>query len=102
LAGSLSGPKITLLLGAELSGRSLAYWVKRDLHAGDLGFLKDFALFRNRPPPAVVERLCERGFMAKTNGGRGRMTLKGWIAILLRKAFARKKLTQPALCQAKK
>jgi hypothetical protein len=66
-------------------------WVQRDLQRGDLSYLRDFALFRNRlPPSAVVDRLCERGFLAKSNRGRTRMTLKGWIAILLRNTFARK------------
>jgi hypothetical protein len=66
-------------------------WVERELQSGDLSCLRDFALFRNRrPPSAVVDRLCDRGFMEVTNRGRRRMTLKGWIAILLRTTFARK------------
>jgi hypothetical protein len=75
-----------------MSKRSFARsWVRRDLHRGDLSCLTDFALFRNRlPPSAVVDRLCERGFLAKTNRAGIRMTLKGWIAILLRNTFARK------------
>jgi hypothetical protein len=75
-----------------MSKRSFARsWVLRDLQRGDLSYLRDFASFRNRrPPSAVVDRLCERGFLAKTNRGRTRMTLKGWIAILLRNTFARK------------
>jgi len=65
--------------------------VERDLQRGDLSFLGDFALFRNRrPPSAVVDRLCERGFLAQTERGRRRMTLKGWVAILLRRTFARR------------
>ena len=76
--------------GAELSGASIRVWVEHDLHQGDLRVLKDFAFFRNgRPPSIVVDRLCERGFLA--NGrGRPRMTLKGWAAILLRGTFARR------------
>ena len=81
----LSGVGAKLL---QLSG--MRSWVRRDLHRGDLGFLTDFAFFRNRrPPSAVVDRLCERGFMAKTERARSRMTLKGWVAILLRRTFAR-------------
>ena len=72
-------------------------WVERDLHRGDLSCLKDFALFRDRfPDYAVVDRLCERGFLAKTNHALIRMTLKGWIAILLRNTFARKFLQPKA------
>jgi hypothetical protein len=45
-------------------------WVERDLQPGDLGFLGHFAFFKNRrPPSAVVDRLCERGFLAKTARG---------------------------------
>lgn len=65
--------------------------VERDLQRGDLSFLSDFAFFRNRYPPSiVVDRLCERGFMAKTAHLRRRMTLKGWAAVFLRRTFARK------------
>jgi hypothetical protein len=64
--------------------------LERDLHVGDLRALNDFAFFRNeRPPSAVVDRLCERGFLAKTERGRTRMTLKGWTAVVLRHTFAR-------------
>src|SRR5215831_20984973 len=79
--------------GAKLSGpSSLARsWVERDLQRGDLSFLRDFAFFRNRwPPSVVVDRLDERGFLARTERVRPRMTLKGWIAILLRHTFARR------------
>jgi hypothetical protein len=44
--------------------------VERDLQLGDLRSLSDFAFFRNRYPPSIiVERLCERGFLAKTGRG---------------------------------
>jgi hypothetical protein len=65
-------------------------WLERDLQRGDLSFLTDFAFFRNRHPPSiVVDRLSERGFLAKTERGSSRMTLKGWIAILLRRTSAK-------------
>ena len=65
--------------------------LERDLLVGDLRALNDFAFFRNaRPPSAVVDRLCERGFLAKTERGRPRMTLKGWTAVVLRHTFARR------------
>jgi len=70
--------------------------VERDLHWGDLSALSDFALFRNRYPPSiVVDRLCERGFLAKTGRGRPRMTPKGWIAVLSRHTIARRDWTKP-------
>jgi len=78
--------------GRKMSGALLARsWVERDLQRGDLRFLIDFAFFRNRrPPSAVRDRLCERGFLAKTARGRSRMTFEGWVAILLRHTFARR------------
>ena len=68
----------------------LRSWVERDLQVGDLRVLSNFAFRRTHPPSAVVDRLCERGFLAKTERGRTRMTLKGWIAVLLRQTVARK------------
>jgi hypothetical protein len=65
--------------------------VERDLHVGDLRVLSDFALFRNRYPPSiVVDRLCERGFLAKTSRVRPRMTLKGWMAVFSSAHFCAK------------
>ena len=65
--------------------------LERDLRVGDLRALNDFAFFRNaRPASAVVDRLCERGFLEKTERGRTRMTLKGWTAVVLRHTFARR------------
>jgi hypothetical protein len=66
-------------------------WVERDLQGGDLSCLSDFALFRNRrPASAVIDRLCERRFMAKAIRMRPRITLKGWIAVFLRQTVARR------------
>jgi hypothetical protein len=66
-------------------------WLRRDLKRGDLSFLTDFAFFRNRhPPSAVVDRLREREFLAQTARGGSRMTLKGWIAILLGHTLGRR------------
>jgi hypothetical protein len=65
--------------------------LESDLQRGDLRVLKDFAFFRNcYPPSVVVDRLCERGFLAKTERGRTRMTLKGWFAVLSRGTIARR------------
>jgi hypothetical protein len=85
-------------MGAELLRPSLMRSrVERDLHVGDLRALNDFAFFRNdRPPSAVVYRLCQRGFLAKTASGRCRLTAKGWIAVLLRQTVARRDLTENA------
>ena len=79
------------VVGVTLLGRLTRSWVERDLQGGDLSCLRDFALFRNRrPASAVIDRLCERGFMAKTARMRRRITLKGWIAVLLRQTVARR------------
>lgn len=62
------------VVGVTLLGRLTRSWVERDLQGGDLSCLRDFALFRNRrPASAVIDRLCERGFMAKTARWRHRM-----------------------------
>jgi hypothetical protein len=81
----------TRRIGGELLRLSfMRSWVERDLHRGDLSVLGDFASFGNRrPPSAIVDRLCERGFVTKTARG-SRMTLKGWIAILSRHTIARR------------
>ena len=63
--------------------------MERDLHVGDLRILSDFAFRNDRPPSLVVNRLCERGFLATTERGRTRMTLKGWAAVFLRQTVAR-------------
>jgi len=88
---SIGAAVAALAIVAKLTSQRQRSWVQRDLQRGDLSLLTDFALFRNRrPPSAVVDRLCERGFMAKTARGRTRMTLKGWVAILFRHTTARR------------
>jgi hypothetical protein len=78
--------------GAQLSEQTFARsWVERELQPGDLSCLRDFAFFTDRRPPStVVDRLCDREFMKVTSRGRRRMTLKGWMAILLRQTVARR------------
>jgi hypothetical protein len=65
--------------------------LERDLARGDLRALSNIAFGRSFDGPDLdqVDRLCERGFLAKTRKARARMTLKGWIAILLRHTIAR-------------
>jgi len=77
--------------GAELSESSLIRSrLERDLARGDLRALSDIAFGRVHGPDFdQVDRLCERGFLAKTRKGRARMTLKGWVAILLRHTIAK-------------
>jgi hypothetical protein len=76
--------------GKSLQPSLLRSWVERDLHVGDLRVLSEFAFGRTRSPSIVIDRLSERGFLAKTERGRTRMTLKGWIAVFLRHTFARR------------
>ena len=79
-------------MGRKLLQSSLPRsWVERDLYVGDLRALSGFAFFRNRYPPSiVVDRLCKRGFLATTERGRPRVTLKGWIAVLSRRTIAQR------------
>ena len=66
-------------------------WVERDLHKGDLRVLSEVAFRRTaRPHLGPVERLYKRGFLAQTTSGPCcRMTLTGWVAVLLRHIWAR-------------
>src|SRR5262249_31234249 len=87
----------TEAMGAKLLQSSLlCSRLERDLQVDDLRVLCDFAFFRNdRPPSAIVDRLCERGYVAKTTRGRARrMTLKGSVAVLLRQTVARRDRTE--------
>ena len=78
--------------GAGLSGSSLRFRLERDLHRGDLRVLSHIASGRvDGPDFGQVDRLCERGFLAMTQKGRARLTLKGWIAVFLRRTIAKRK-----------
>ena len=85
-----------LAVGVKLTGQRQRAWVERDLYTGDLRALSGVAFRRNTYPPSiVVSRLKERGFMGKTaRGSRNRVTLKGWIAVLLRHTSARRPETK--------
>ena len=76
--------------GLSLLPSLLRSWVERDLHTGDLRVLSNFAFRTTRPPSAVVDQLCERGFLAKTERGHTWVTPKGWLAVFLRHTFARR------------
>jgi hypothetical protein len=67
---SIGAAVAALAIVAKLTPQQQRSWLERDLQRGDLSVLRDFALFRNRrPPSAVVDRLRERGFLAKTARG---------------------------------
>jgi hypothetical protein len=95
LLGSLFG---ALALVVKFTGQQQRAWVERDLYVGDLRTLSDIA-FRRIAGPAFgpVDRLCKRGFLVKTGRGPCRMTLKGWVAVVLRNTSARSKLADPKL-----
>jgi hypothetical protein len=87
LLGAVVG---SLAIVAKLTGSRQRAWVERDLYVGDLRILSDIAFRRIAGPPfGSVERLCKRGLLMRTGRGPGRITLKGWIAILLRHTTAR-------------
>ena len=87
LLGSLFG---TLALVIKLTGPLQRSWVERDLWVGDLRVLSDIAFRRIHGPGfGQVERLRKRGFLVKTARGPCRMTLTGWVAVLLRNTSAR-------------
>lgn len=87
---------VGVLLGAlaiaiKLTGRRQRSWMERDLRVGDLRALNNIAFRRKGDEPAStqVDRLRERGFLANNARGNYRMTLTGWLAVLLRKTSAR-------------
>jgi hypothetical protein len=88
LLGSLLG---SLAIVIKLTGRLQRSWVERDLRVGDLRALSNIA-FRRIDGPAFdqIERLCKRGFLRMAAGRTGRMTLKGWVAVLFRNTSARR------------
>ena len=94
LLGSLFG----VALVVKLTGQRQRAWVERDLYVGDLRTLSDIA-FRRIDGPAFeqVQRLRKRGFLVKTARGPYRMTLLGWVAVLLRNTSARSKVADPHL-----
>ena len=78
-----------LAIVVKLTGQRQRTWVERDLYFGDLRALSDVASRRTvRPASAIVDRLGKRGL--RTARGSPRVTLKGWIAVLLRHTSARR------------
>ena len=80
-----------LAIVAILTGRRQRAWVERDLYMGDLRTLSDIAFRRIAGPPfGAVNRLRKRGFLVKTSRGLSRVSLTGWVAVLLRHTSARR------------
>jgi hypothetical protein len=88
LLGSVVG---ALAIVVKLTSQLQRSWVERDLYVGDLRTLSDIA-FRSISGPAFdqVQRLRKRGFLVKTARGPYRITLLGWVAVLLRNTSARR------------
>jgi hypothetical protein len=86
---------VALFFGAlailiKLTGQLQRSWVERDLHVGDLRVLSEIAFRRIHGPGfEQVQRLRKRGFLVKSARGPYRMTLTGWVALLLRNTSAR-------------
>jgi hypothetical protein len=87
---------VALLFGAlaiviKLTSQLQRSWVERDLLVGDLRVLSDIAFRRIAGPGfGQVERLIKRGFLVRNARGSCRMTLLGWVAVLLRNTSARR------------
>ena len=84
---------VALAIMIKLTGRGQRSWVERNLCVGDLRALNNIAFGRSFDGPDLgqVERLCKRGFLKTTTRGTCRMTLTGWVVILLRNTSARSK-----------
>jgi hypothetical protein len=86
---------VALAIVVKLTGQRQRAWVERDLYLGDLRALSGVAFRRNiRPPSIILSRLEEREFIGRTARGSCRVTLKGWIAVLLRHTSARRPETK--------
>jgi hypothetical protein len=59
---------------------------------GDLRTLRNIAFHTGVALPAStqIERLRKRGFLALTARGTYRMTVTGWVAVLLRNTYVRR------------
>jgi hypothetical protein len=80
-----------LAIVIKLTGQLQRSWVERDLWVGDLRVLSDIAFRRiDGPGFGQVERLRKRGFLVKTARGPCRMTLMGWVAVIVRNTSARR------------
>jgi hypothetical protein len=84
---------VALAIMIQLTGRRQRSWIERNLRLGDLRALSNIASGRSFDGPDLdqVERLCKRGFLKTTARGTCRMTLTGWVVILLRNTSARRK-----------
>ena len=80
-----------LAIVVKLTSQLQRSWVERDLWEGDLRVLSNIAFRRiNGPGFDQVQRLRKRGFLVKTARGRYRMTLMGWVAVVVRNTSARR------------
>lgn len=80
-----------LAVAAKLTSQRQRAWVERDLNMGDLRVLRGVAFRKNiLPASIIVSRLERRGFLERTARGSCRVTLKGWIAVLVRQTSARR------------
>ena len=80
-----------LAIVVKLTSQRQRAWVERDLNMGDLRVLRGVAFRKNiLPASIIVSRLERRGFLERTARGSCRVTLKGWIAVLVRQTSARR------------
>jgi hypothetical protein len=87
LVASLVG---ALAVVIKLTARLQRSWLERDLYVGDLRALSNIAFRRSdKPASTQIERLRKRRFLAWAAKGTCRMTLIGWVALLLRNTSAR-------------
>lgn len=61
-------------------------WATRDLRAGDLTALRDVAKGRGNPKDPRFNRLRNRGFVKESKTGTLRVTILGWLALLIKGA----------------
>jgi hypothetical protein len=60
-------------------------WARKELERGDLSTLSELAKGWGDPNPAQIERLNRRGFVAKKENQKLQVTLKGRLALWVRR-----------------
>jgi hypothetical protein len=58
-------------------------WARKELLRGDLNALRELKRGWGVPSPPRLERLWDREFIEKDDDGKLRVTMKGWVALLL-------------------
>ena len=73
------------LIQLSVSIMKFSDWARKELERGDLSTLSELAKGWGDPNPGRVERLNRRGFVAKKENQKLQVTLKGRLALWVRR-----------------